>query len=203
MTRLKRYGNSRIQASRCPFFGVDGLKEVQLEDLQDIIHNRQRDETLDDSWSYNWGTSIYSSKKAYAIFIASSPDSPLFKWLWKSSNLGNHKFSFWLLLRDRLNTRNLLRRKHMPLVDYNCVLCNQGCEESSFHLFFECRFNKECWASIPIIWNLNLNPLDMILQGRLNFGSAIFREIFITACWIIRNTRNNTIFDNGQKNLQL
>ncbi|EER99102.3 hypothetical protein BDA96_02G261200 [Sorghum bicolor] len=91
----------------------------------------------------------------------------------------------------------------MHLVDYSCVLCNQGCEESSFHLFFECSFSKECWASIPIIWDLNLNPLDMIIQARLTFGSAIFREIFITTCWIIWNTRNNIIFDNGQKNLQL
>jgi hypothetical protein len=160
------------------------------------------DETLCDTWIYSWGTSNYSSKKAYTTFIDSSLASPLFKWLWKSSNLGNHKFFFWLLLRDRLNTKNLLRGKHMHLEDYSCVLCSQGCEETSFHLFFECRFSKDCWASIPINWKQNISTLDMILQARADFGNAIFREIFIMACWIIWNTRNN-IFDNSQRNLQL
>jgi len=47
--------------------------------------------------------------------------------------------------------------------DYSCVMCNQGCEETSLHLYFECSFSKECWESIPISWDLNLNPLDMIL----------------------------------------
>ena len=175
----------------------------QLEELQTIIHNRHWDVNLNDIWSYNWGTSNYSSKKAYALFIKSTLDSPFFKWLWKSGNLGNHKFFFWLLLRDRLNTKNLLRRKHMHLDDYTCVMCSQGCEETSFHLFFECSFSKECWETIPISWDFNLNPVDMIVWARLQFGSPIFREIFISACWIIWNTRNGIIFYHGQKNIHV
>jgi hypothetical protein len=52
--------------------------------------------------------------------------------------LGKHKFKifFWLLLRDRLNSRNLLRRKNMELEDYSCVLCNTGHEETSFFISF-------------------------------------------------------------------
>jgi len=41
----------------------------------------------------------------------------------------------------------------------------------------------------------------MIIDARTSFGSLIFREFFITACWIIRVTRNAIIFDNGQINL--
>ena len=91
----------------------------------------------------------------------------------------------------------------MTLDCYNCVLCNLDCEETCFHLFFECPFSRDCWSTIPINWNLNLNPLDMILQARENFGDAIFREIVITACWTIWNTRNGVIFDNGQVNINL
>ena len=127
--------------------------------------------------------------------------SPLFSWLWVSNNLGKHKFFFWLLIRDRLNTRNLLRWKNRELEDYNCVLCNEGHEETSFHLFFECAFSKSCWNTIPIDWNLNLQPLDMVIEARTAFGSIIFREIFITACWIIWTTRNGVIFDSGQIDL--
>jgi hypothetical protein len=59
--------------------------------------------------------------------------------------------------------------------DYSCVLCNSGCEETMFHLFFECPFSRDCWLTIPIIWNMNLSPLDMILQARADFDNVIFR----------------------------
>jgi hypothetical protein len=64
---------------------------------------------------------------------------PLFSWLWSFENFGKHKF-FWLLLKDRLNTRNLLRRKNKVLEDYNCAISNSGTEETCMHLFFECPF---------------------------------------------------------------
>jgi hypothetical protein len=102
-----------------------------------------------------------------------------------------------------LNTRNILKRKNMHLDDYNCVLSNLGCEETSFHLFFECPFSRDWWATIPIDWNLNLTPLDMVLQARADFKNAIFREIAITACWVIWNTRNYVVFDTGQINIHL
>ena len=91
----------------------------------------------------------------------------------------------------------------MHLDSYNCVLCNMNCEETCFHLFFECPFSRDFWSTIPINWNLNVRALDMILQARENFGNANFREIVITACWIIWTTRNGVIFDNGQININI
>jgi hypothetical protein len=38
-----------------------------------------------------------------------------------------------------------------------------------------------------------LQPLDMVIEARTAFGSSIFREIFIAACWIIWTTRNGVI----------
>jgi len=38
----------------------------------------------------------------------------------------------------------------------------------------------------------------MIIEARTSFGNNIFREIFITARWIIWLARNEVIFDNGQ-----
>lgn len=59
-----------------------------------------------------------------------------FKWLWKSSCQNKRKIFFWLLLKDQLNTRALLKCKNMTLEDYNCVLCNHQTEETMEHLFF-------------------------------------------------------------------
>lgn len=167
---------------------------IQLEELLETIDNFHWDDNINDRWTYSWGNSKYSSKKAYKLFSGTVPASPLFPWLWSSSNLGKHKFFFWLLLRDRLSTRNLLRRKNVQLDDYSCVLCNTGHEETSFHLFFECPFSRACWNTIPINCNLNLPHLDMVIEARTNFGSNIFREIHIAACWVIWITRNEVIF---------
>jgi hypothetical protein len=65
-----------------------------------------------------------------------------------------------------LNTRNLLRRKNEALDDYSGAICSLGIEETSFHLFFQCPFSSSCWNYLAIQCNLNLPPLDMVIQRR-------------------------------------
>lgn len=55
---------------------------------------------------------------------------------WKSSSKGKAQILLWLLLKDRLNTRNLLRRKSMDILDYNGVLCSAPIERNSDPFFF-------------------------------------------------------------------
>jgi hypothetical protein len=69
-----------------------------LEEIQAILQERVWDENINDIWNYSWGPSVFSSKKAYNILIGNTEASPLFSWLWASSNLGKHKFFFRLLL---------------------------------------------------------------------------------------------------------
>jgi len=45
--------------------------------------------------------------------------------------------------------------------------------------------------------------IDMIIQARADFGRSIFREIIITACWIIWTARNDLVFDNKPCSLLL
>jgi glycogen debranching enzyme len=49
---------------------------------------------------------------------------------------------------DRLKVRNIVRRKKHKLEgnNYNCVICLENREETTFHLFFSCPFNRECWS---------------------------------------------------------
>jgi hypothetical protein len=60
------------------------------------------------------------------------------------------RFFFWLLLQDRLNTRGLLRRKHIQLDPYVCELCILQKEEKLRHLFLRCPFAKNCCMSIGV-----------------------------------------------------
>src|SRR4051812_44792843 len=67
-----------------------------------------------------------------------------------STGSGNHPFKrrtnffFWLLLHDRLNTRNLLKRKNFHLQAYSCVMLDCNLEEDISHLFMECPFAARC-----------------------------------------------------------
>ena len=79
---------------------------------------------------------------------------------------------------------------------YSCAICNLGNEETCMHLFFERPFSLDCWTYLGINWNMNLPPLDMIIEARTAFESPIFREIVIITCWTIWTSRNGLIFDN-------
>jgi hypothetical protein len=54
-----------------------------------------------------------------------------FIWIWNSSCTNKITVFSWLLLMDRLNVRNILRRKKHKLEgnNYNCVLCSNNREE--------------------------------------------------------------------------
>lgn len=183
------------ETNRLFFLPLSIQASQQFSELQQTISNAEWDHNTHDVWHYTWGPS-FSSRKAYSQLQGTVVVSPLFNWVWKSGNLGKHKFFIWLLIKDRLSTRNILKRKHMHLDDYSCVLCQNGPKETCFHLFFECPFSTDCWNSINIHWNFNLQPLGMIIQARTDFGNRIFREIFISACWTTWKARNGIVFDN-------
>lgn len=53
-----------------------------------LSDGREWDHTQD-SWHYIWGPT-FSSKKAYCHLQGTLEASPLFRWIWKSGNLGKH-----------------------------------------------------------------------------------------------------------------
>jgi hypothetical protein len=111
--------------------------------LECVIQNLPETEDCD-VWSYIWGSNSYSSSKAYKHLMGTCNVHPVFKWIWKSCCKHKHKVFFWLLVQDRLSTRNILRRKNMHLQSFNCVLCNESCEETVEHLFLKCRISRSC-----------------------------------------------------------
>lgn len=133
----------------------------QLAQKNILLQNFMPEATQEDQWTYIWGNPIFKSKRAYKALRGAAPSSPVFKWMWQSCCRGRHKFFFWLLLRDRLNTRNILRRKRKILDDYNCPLCAANTEETFFHLFFQCSFSQWCSRLLHVRWNLGLSAIEM------------------------------------------
>lgn len=72
-----------------------------------------------------------------------------------------------MLVRDRLNTKSVLRRKNMQLDTYSCVLCVENIEEDIQHIFFECPFSNNCWTFLNIYWDTSLDFQFMLLRARV------------------------------------
>lgn len=164
------------------------FQELQ-EVLQDFPHSNESD-----SWFYIWGSFTFTSKQAYQQLLSFRGAAPIFKWIWKSSCQPKHKVFFWLLIQDRLSTRNLLNRKHMFLPSYDCVLCTMGIEETMDHLFLECSFARECWGLIGLTVISSPDPLQRFESFRNQIANKFFMEIIIIMCWSIWSVRNDAIF---------
>ena len=142
---------------------------------------------------YLGGSPFFSSSKAYKHLIGHMVTPPIFSWLWKSCCQNKHKVFFWLLLKDRLSTRGLFKRRNMILPSYDCVCCLSNVEEDLAHLFITCTFAKECWASIGLmVYHYNPWTVFNSLKGQLNV--TFFMETIILMSWCIWMQRNDLIF---------
>jgi hypothetical protein len=149
-----------------------------------------------DLWSYSWGTH-FSAKKFYKMHFEHI-QAPLFSpWIWKSKCTPKIKSFFWLLVNDRLNTKDMLMRRSFNLNDNGlCRMCDNGLIETRDHLFWSCTFSLQCWQFINIKLEDNIDLSQMIATARSDFGKPFFFEAFATAAWNIWKQRNAHIFDN-------
>lgn len=109
------------------------------------------------------------------------------------------KFFAWLILMDRLNTKNMLARRHFNVQPHSlCVLCVDGSGETIDNLFFNCPFAKMCWDKIGINWVNDVEIHKRIERTKPLAGIPFFMEIFLIAAWELWKIRNRLVFDGVQ-----
>jgi hypothetical protein len=142
-----------------------------------------------------WGQRRFLSSHFYRYQFRELRPSRAILDIWKTRCIPRIKFFAWLLLNDRLNTRNILRRRRKVLDEgYNCVMCHNSEEETAAHLFFSCPAAVNRWFTLGIVWEENLSIHQKILQARPVFGLLLFMEIFLIGAWCIWKQRNDVIF---------
>jgi hypothetical protein len=161
------------------------------EDLLELSNDSHEEK---DVWTFIWGHHVYSVSKFYHHHIKSIRPPITMLWIWKSKCIPRIKFFSWLLLNDRLNTRNMLRRKKY-LENYNCVMGQCNTKETLEHLFFECPSAAAWWFSLGIVWNEEAQIQHKIILARNAFPFPFFMEIFMVAAWCLWNERNAIIFN--------
>lgn len=109
------------------------------------------------------------------------------------------KMFAWLLLSDRLNTKDMLQRRHWQVTnDYNCLLCSARIHEDRDHLFFNCNFSIRIWNYLQIIWGTGCCMAQSAEYARRIFKHSFFTEVASLACWHIWKVRNAKVFDQVQ-----
>lgn len=88
--------------------------------------------------------------------------------LWQTKRVMKHKIFAWLFMMDRLNTRNMLKRRHYVIASgWSCLLCPAPPEEDLGHLFFSCPFSQQCWNVLGNQWQLNQPLSERLLSAKL------------------------------------
>jgi hypothetical protein len=97
----------------------------------------------------------------------------------------------WLVLSDRLNTRNMLTRGHYHSNSgFQCLMC-----EIIEHMLFHCPFSKECWLALGMPWEEDGTRLNIIEKGKHEWRKPMFMEIFMLSPWNIWKERNKLLFE--------
>jgi len=172
--------------------------------FKDCLQSLKADNDQTNVWVSQWSGGLYSSRCYYKHhFDSITPAPPPFCWIWKAKSMPRIKFFAWLLLVDRLNTKDLLRRRHKHLEEgYHCVLCHEHVDETAQHLFFECTSSVTRWFALGLQWELQDNVCQMLIQQQLSFVGPYFMDFFMITVWCIWKERNDFIFNHKAPSLQ-
>ena len=149
--------------------------------------------TENDSWSYSWSKKGFSSSRLYQTIQPKEVCPKVIRNIWSCSVILKYKIFLWLMIFDRVHTRNLLHRKSFHMASYNCVLCTLSTEETSLHLFWDCPFSLQWWDHIAPQRLRGISCLDHIQLIHRWLPKEIAAEIIIMGCWHISMQRNNWI----------
>jgi hypothetical protein len=79
--------------------------------------------------------------------------------------------------------------------NFDCILCDLNCEETTYDLLFDFPFSTRCWNYVGIQWNHDLDFL-MIEVAKGAYGYNFFMDILSLVVWCIWKQLNDFIFKN-------
>jgi hypothetical protein len=173
---------------------VEAFQECQA--VTEILADIQLADQQNDIRTFVWGPK-YTPSRYYKFLFARLPKDATLNEIWKSRALPKLKVFTWLLFVDRLNTRDLMLRKHWHIYSgYNCAMCSQDTLETAQHLFFHCQFAQHCWDFRNINWVFRRDLGIDFPATKSAFTGPCFFEITACATWNIWKVRNDLIFNN-------
>ncbi|CAA7013480.1 unnamed protein product [Microthlaspi erraticum] len=141
----------------------------------------------------------FSSSKTWDFLHPAGPNLNWTKQLWFKERIPKYAFIMWIVMRDRLLTRDKLRSWGLEVPSV-CLLYNSF-PETKAHLIMECIFSKEVWMAffqnsgfvIP-------NSIEEVLQwtissssqSKVNIICKLLVQAIVYSLWRERNARLHT-----------
>jgi hypothetical protein len=150
----------------------------EFNQVKEIILNQNLNPEGKDVWKTQWKDGVYTSSKYYHYTFRDQKASPIFARIWKSRCILRIKFFAWLLVSDRLNTRDMPRRRQCNVTNvYDCVLCPTQVVEDWRHLFFYCNFSLRIWNYLQISWGNGATIESIVFTARREFARPFFLRL--------------------------
>lgn len=100
------------------------------------------DERNPDAWSFVWGADRYRPRDFYDFCYREVVPPNYLAEIWETKCTMKHRVFAWLMLVDRLNTRDMLQRRNYNIgSDFTCMTCTVGARETRNHLFLVLRWS--------------------------------------------------------------
>ena len=165
--------------------------------IQSLMGSHNRTSGTKDVWFWQNSSKQYRPKMFYFHTFQPEAFNPLLCLIWKSSCTLKIKVFAWMLIMDRLNTKDMVERRHWHMEDgVHCRLCPLQVRETRDHLFFNCNFSVRVWNYLQIDWPAGNSMSDVAIQARNDFDKPFFFEVVFAACWNIWIIRNAKVFRN-------
>lgn len=185
---------------------LDDSGPLPLQEMANrLLQNHANPDVLCWRWTPN---SLYSAQSVYKIMIGGGKIAWQHIYIWKSKATPNAKVFAYLMLRGKLLTHEIMRRRGFNC-QLECYTCNRCPLETAFHLFFNCRYARRVWHFTQSLMGTSILTLSDSVTGTWQTSWHQVRAIgvlskecwctlFICGCWMIWKQRNAKIFRENQ-----
>ncbi|OMO85318.1 Geminivirus AR1/BR1 coat protein [Corchorus capsularis] len=150
---------------------------------------------------WNHVSYTYQTSLIYEELRHHQPQVSWHKLVWFSYNYPRHSLITWMVILDRLPTKDRLVSWNLQMSYMHCVLCGHH-NESRDHIFFGCDYSKKFWEKILRAcrlyravgsWYSKLQWAITKLKGK-SLLSLVLKLAWNAFCYVIWRERNSRIF---------
>lgn len=144
------------------------------------------------------GNGRYSITLGYEKLIGTAERWEIAELLWNKYAVPKHSFISWLIVQNRIMTKDRLQSRGVDLEDMNCILCRTGSPESTEHLFIQCTWINDIWKEMQNwlgVQTQNNGIKGLLLKIKKKKWVRDTKELIATAyeavvyqTWIARNS---------------
>jgi hypothetical protein len=133
-----------------------------------------------------------SSSALYNVVVFTGAECEYYKFIWENRAPSKVKFFGWLLVQNRIQTKENLLKKHC-IDSEDCEVCGSGVE-SAAHLIAGCSFSAGFWTRLGV--DLAEDDVAYLwqVQPPVHLPARHFNAFLLLCCWRLWKHRHDVVF---------